>query len=274
MAFRNRSSMRGRKPAWFKAASDIRFVGHEGDDQTDLLFEVPTFAESAEELYRQQELWPTKPAESDTGFEVFGDVLDDVSVDNRDSDRFDRPLLKHIVELRPLFDGELFREIEVGSERRRGGLLPRINPAVIGNAKNFYRTTPGPRRIKLYGTLDMIRASTQSFGLKLQNAEEAPGVLVGGDVCDLQGLLNQPVTVYGEAVYRPSGKLLRIDADEIVPATERDQFFSKVPHGIPKSNIQRTIRDQAHKRGIAAIIGKWPGDETEDQIQEALRRLS
>lgn len=275
MAFRRRSNFRGKKPRWFEAVSDIRFVGHEGDDKSDLLFEVPRFEEAAPELYVQQELWPSKPDASDTGFEVFGDLLTDLASDNRDSDRYDRPLLKHIVELRPLFAEGIFSELEVSSLRHRNGASPRVNAEVIGKARTLYRTTPAARRIKVYGTLDMLRVSTAGFGLKLQSGEEAFGVLVEGDVCDLQGLLNRPVTVYGKAVYRPSGRLLRIEAEEIVRASEGDRFFATIPRGTaPASHLQQTINEQATRRGIAAIIGKWPGDETDEQIQEALDRLS
>jgi hypothetical protein len=275
MAFRRRSTIRGKKPEWFQAVNDIRFVGHEGDDQSELLFEVPRFGDAAPELYVQQEFWPLKPDASDTGFEVFGDVLADISSDNRDSDRFDRPLLKHFRHLRPLFAKGIFREMEVGSRRHQNGATPRVNSAVLDSAESFYRNTPGARRIKLCGLLDMLRVSTQGFSIRLQSGEEAPGVLLRGDVCDLQGLLNRRVAVYGRAVYRPSGRLLRIDADEIVPATDKDQFFTRIPPGTrPDGNLKQRIKEQASRRGIAAIIGKWPGDETDEQVQEALNRLS
>jgi len=131
------------------------------------------------------------------------------------------------------------------------------------------------RQIKLCGTLDMLRVSTQGFGIRLQSGEEAPGVLVRGDVCDLKDLLNRRVTVYGRAVYRPSGRLLRIDADEIVPATDKDQFFARIPEVTPPNrNLKQRINQQATGRGIEAIIGKWPGDETDEQIYEVLDRLS
>ena len=32
--------------------------------------------------------------------------------------------------------------------------------------------------------------------------------------------------------------------------------------------------DQSHKQGIADIIGKWPGDETDEQVLQALEELS
>jgi hypothetical protein len=32
-------------------------------------------------------------------------------------------------------------------------------------------------------------------------------------------------------------------------------------------------RRQTSKTGLAAIIGKWPGDETDEEIEEALKAL-
>ena len=31
-------------------------------------------------------------------------------------------------------------------------------------------------------------------------------------------------------------------------------------------DLRETIRSQQHKKGLAAIIGKWPGDESDDEI--------
>jgi antitoxin (DNA-binding transcriptional repressor) of toxin-antitoxin stability system len=39
-------------------------------------------------------------------------------------------------------------------------------------------------------------------------------------------------------------------------------------------SVQRATGEPAHKLGVGAIIGKWPGDETDEQIETALRRLS
>src|SRR5439155_25873964 len=78
MGFAGRSTTRGRRPAWLTAASDIRFVGFDGNEDTLLHFEAPSFGEAAEELYRQPEFWPNKPPPEDTGFDLLGDVLADV----------------------------------------------------------------------------------------------------------------------------------------------------------------------------------------------------
>ena len=56
MALRNRSKTPGRTPEWLRNSSDLRFVGHGGNGQTELLFEIPTLQSSASEIYSQQVL--------------------------------------------------------------------------------------------------------------------------------------------------------------------------------------------------------------------------
>ncbi len=90
MAFRGRSVAKGPCPRWLRSASDIRFIDHEGDDETALLFEAPTLGEAAPELYQQQEFWSTRPDASLTGLDLFGDVVRDVADHNEDDGRNDK----------------------------------------------------------------------------------------------------------------------------------------------------------------------------------------
>ena len=271
MAFRRRSG--GPRPNWLKAATDFRFVGHDGDDATDLHFEAPVFGEAAPREYEQGEFWPTKPAPDDTGFEIFADMVRDLMAGNRDSDRFDHQLLKHVIQLqRPL--QELFRSMEIGGRRAPFGSAPALSAISVATAKTFYDSTPGARRVKVFGKLDMVRASTQRFAFILPNGEEGQGILREGDICDFQGLLAKPIVVFGKAVYRPSGRLLRIDADKIEAGSDADRFFGKIPPGIPVQPTLGKAIVMNGRGGVNAIFGKWPGSESDEQVAEALRRLS
>jgi hypothetical protein len=148
-----------------------------------------------------------------------------------------------------------------------------LNAATISTARTFYDSTPGSRRVKVFGKLDMVRASTQRFALILPSGEEAQGILRDGDICDLQGLLAKPIVVFGKAVYRPSGRLLRIDADKIEIGSETDQFFGKIPPGVPAQPAAMKNHVASVRGGVNAIFGKWPGTETDEQVAEAMRRL-
>lgn len=120
----------------------------------------------------------------------------------------------------------------------------------------------------------MLRASTQSFALATDDGFEVRGVLPEGCLDLAKQLLAQRVLIIGQAIYRPSGRLLRVDALEMQEATEEGAFFSRVPRSkASRTNLSQIIRDQSHKKGLAAIIGKWPGVETDDEIAWALQEM-
>jgi hypothetical protein len=273
MAFESRSRAKGKRPAWLSAASDVRFLDHAGDDQTILHFEVPMLGDAAREIYRQREMWPTRPEPNDTGFDLLGDVLKDVAANNSDSDRFDLPLLRELEGFRNGLNGA-FQKLEFTGARYPRSRPAVLTPEVIQAARQLSRDTPRPQQARLAGQLDMVRNSTNSFAIKLKDGQEVRGVLTGGDISRVAESFGQNVLVLGKAIFRPSGRLLRIDADEVIPAGERDQFFSAVPK--PKRSqydLREVLREQHHKKGVSAIFGKWPGNETDEDIATALKEL-
>jgi hypothetical protein len=274
MAFEGRSRAAGTRPSWLQAAADIRFVDHTGDDDTILHFEAPRLGDAAGILYEQKELWPSRPDANDTGFDLLGDVVCDIAAGNADSERFDAQLLDQIVKFKHGIDGS-FREIAINGSRSSTCNATVVDSTVIATARGLSRNTPDPQQARIAGKLDMIRASTQSFALKLSDGEEVRGVLCGGDVASLTDLFGQDVLVFGRAVYRPSGKLLRIDAEGIQKSTGKDEFFATIPKGRrPRFDLRDVLHEQKHKKGLAAIMGKWPGTETDEEIEQALRELS
>ncbi len=273
MAVEGRSRAKGKRPDWLRAAADIRFLGHEGEGQTLLHFEVPTLGEAAPRLYEQQEFWPTKPAAGDTGFDVLAGVFRDVEARNVDSERFDRPLLDSLAHFRKVLNG-VFTALMFPTHRTPDEQVV-VTPQVVEIARTLYTNTPQPQRLRVVGKLDMVRASTLTFGVLLDDGQEIRGVLIQGDVERISPLLNQRVLVLGKAVYRPSGRLLRVDAEEVTRTTDESHFFSAIPKPVlHRFDLRETVREQQHKGGIAAIIGKWPGDETDEEIRRALEELS
>ena len=274
MAVEGRSKARGKRPGWLRAAADIRFVGHDGDDSTVLHFDAPTLGEAAPRLYDQQQLWPTKPDSNDTGFDILADVLRDVASGNADSERFDRPLLDSLADFGKILNGT-FTRMMVSSRATQRGQPVVVTPEVFEIAKGLYTNTPQPQRTRIVGKLDMLRASTQSFGLLLDDGQEVRGVLVDGDLESIRQSLNQRVVVVGRVVYRASGRALRIDAEAVTATADESRFFSSIPKPVRQQfDLRETMREQQHKAGIAAIIGKWPGDETDEEIRRALEELS
>jgi hypothetical protein len=89
----------------------------------------------------------------------------------------------------------------------------------------------------------------------------------------LRDYFGKPVLVLGRAVYRPSGRLLRIDAVALEDGAGAPALFSKVP---PAQTARppspgRLKLSETGRRGVAAFFGTWPGDETDAEFEALVR---
>lgn len=273
MAFQGRSVGPGRRPDWLQAAADVRFVGLSGNRDTILNFEAPTLGDAAPQVYEQQEFdfADSRPAPDLTAFDVFGKVLDDIVHDNKDSDRFDRRLLHQVTRYGRAF-GNAFDSLLLNAEKKSGQIV--LNRETIKQAQLLRIEIPKPRRVRVVGRLDMIRVSTSAFELKLDDGTEIRGVYLGGTGDTLASLLNTRVVVDGRAVYRPSGRILRIDAEQIIASQNEPGIWSRVPPPLNRTlRLKELRKTQSPTTGLGAIVGKWPGSESDAEIEKALQEL-
>ncbi len=275
MAFEGRSVATGRPRAWFNSACDVRFLGMDGDEETLLHFEAPTFGEAASELYRQTDLWTARPPPQWTGFDALAGVLQDVGAGNQDSERFDRQLLQTIAHFRRLLEGDFNR---VGIEEHRTGKPGEavLDHATVEIARRLSEATPKNRPVRVVGRLDMLRVSTQSFAIHLDDGNEVRGVLTDGNASALRALVNERVLVLGRVVYRPSGRVLRLDADSVGPGAGLPSIWSKVPGPLvrPLHTASDYRKPQMSTSGVNAFFGKWPGPESDEELIALLAELS
>ena len=238
-----------------------------------LHFEAPAFGDAAGELYAQQERWPTRPAPDWTGFEVFAAILQDLAAGDEDSERYDRGLLYAFRGFDRVL-GRAFQEARVEERRERAGGYACLNAATLDTARRLGAHVPAPRAVRVVGKLDMIRKSTQAFALQLDAGEEVRGVLIEQDIGNLTPLFGRRVAVHGRAVYRPSGRLLRLDAEAILPGDNESALWSKVPPPLERAVRTRELRQpQTATMGVTAFFGSWPGDETDNELLTALEAL-
>jgi hypothetical protein len=275
MAVEGSSVAVGRTPGWLAAASDVRFVDYARDGNDTLIqLDLPALGAAAPELYDQAELWPTKPAAEYTAVDVFSGVVDEVDRGDQDSLRYDRPLLRKLSSIRRVFSDHLHSvSLPHGSNgAARVCLLTENTTAIAGRLAD---STPQPQEVRVAGQLDMIRRSTRSFGLQLDDGTEVHGVLENADEVDqMREFFGQRVLVLGRAIYRPSGSLLRIDAHAIEHGEGQPSIFSRVPPS--RSRRIPQVRKVTAGQGwdsFSSYFGCWPGDETDDQWNEMMLEL-
>lgn len=273
MRFEGVSVRGGRRPDWLKQAADIRYLHHEGngDGLTRLFYDAPSLGETAPDTVWQQSLFAAEAGETalrkeDSALDLLADAIQSVRAANRDSRLYDDGLLKDIRGLHSSF-GRVFQKADLFGNR-----VSKEKPAVADmetmiNARKLAHSTPKPRKVAVLGKLDMIRHSTSMFGLVVQGVEVAC-FLRQGEVGGLKPMLGESVLVQGDAVFRPSGKVLRIEADHFERGSGKSLAFEKLPRPMRAKPDRRALSvPQGPKSGINAIYGILKDVITDEQLE-------
>ncbi|HEX4037847.1 MAG TPA: hypothetical protein VHX37_07295 [Acidobacteriaceae bacterium] len=276
MAIEGSSASSGAPPGWLRRAADLRVLGWSeiGQGDTVLHIEAPPLGEAAEEIFRQTALWDTKPAPEETALNVFARAAREVRSGNTDSSLYDLPMLRRFGYSERLFTHGL-RSIDVPAGRAADSAVSHLDREVAVHALQLTAQTPASRQVRVSGRLDMIRHSTRSFEMLLRDGKPLRGVLGGADEIEsLKSLLGKAVTVVGKAVYRPSGTVLRIDAQAVEEGAAASRLFGKVPPPLVRHVPNPRLRTADQQGGwLDSFFGTWPGDETDQELLEMLREV-
>jgi hypothetical protein len=137
------------------------------------------------------------------------------------------------------------------------------------------KPAPPPQRVRLGGRLDSVCQSDRTFTLVLATGETLPGIAVSVEPRDLAPYLGDAVIITGTAVFRPSGAVHKIEADGVEAAAGSSTLWSRMPEPVFGELDRRILRrPQGSRSGLNAIIGRWPGDESEEEIAGVLQEIS
>jgi hypothetical protein len=151
-----------------------------------------------------------------------------------------------------------------------------VDRRIAATASRLGATTPASRQARIAGVLGMIRHSTCGFSIRLESGEEVHGVMESDEGLSMMpGLFGKPVLVLGSAIYRPSGRLLRIDAVGIEDGKDAPRLFAKIPQ--PQATRRpvpaRLKVSETGKRGVPAFFGIWPGDESDADMTRLVKQI-
>ena len=83
--------------------------------------------------------------------------------------------------------------------------------------------------------------------------------------------MGKEVTISGMAHFKPTGQLSYIDIREYFEPGQKDSFYSRKPISMNIEQQQLFQIKQGKKRNpLTAITGKWPGEESFDDLIKML----
>lgn len=275
MGFLHSSQARGRIPRGIKAAADVRYIGHSQADEfaTLLRFEVSPFGDVAADLFKQARLWDDMPTANQTAFELLGAALDDIGMRREESNRFDSGLLRRIARYKVIFRRGLSRIVlpDVAAPRPS-----QLDASVIESAHALSDATPPSRRVRVSGRLDLMGVSQGVIKIHVAGGAVVTALWDGKEPIDeLRSLLNRDVVCEGVGVFRPSGTLLRIDADAVAAAAAGDASFAFVPRAPKVGDIKRQLLLKSGEASpYGELLGSIPPEESDEDFAAAIEAMS
>lgn len=273
-AVEGESVRKGPRPAWLDAVCDFEVTGLSAGSAV-IAMEAHTLREVDQTRFgfgTQQSLFGDVDDQfgEQTAIDIFGQLLATVLEGEPDDVVADRALLDSCARFARVsgygFDGF-----------RLEGLRGRPSPLVI-TSKDAPRIellrdeTPRPQAARVAGTLDTVSASHADVVLALKDGTRVPGRMEEHNLEALRLLLGREVVVSGMAHYRPSGRLLLVDVEELDVARPEDRVFQKPP----VARKQRVVIEPTgpnETSAVSAFFGTWPGDETDAELLAALRAI-
>jgi hypothetical protein len=274
MGFLHSSHARGRIPSCLQKAAEVRYTGHAAgkDGSTLLHFEVPEFGSVAAELFEQGQLWSSGPKPEQSAFELLAESLRDVRQKATNSERFDHALLRRFASYRHLLRRGLssiaLPDADISDTES-------IDESLSEAAESLFRETPPARRVRLCGRLDLLGVSKRVMGLVLEDGAAVTAVWTAEGFVDLASFLDKQVVIEGLAEFRPSGSLLRVDADAVRYADASDASFSTLPLPEVRLSYQKLAASvRPGQKPYASIFGLIPGEESDEEFAAAVAELS
>ncbi len=266
-----------------RRAADVRFIGHvaaDDDHATTLRFEVPQFGSVAADLFEQHQLWEDGPKADETAFDLLAKALSDVQHRRVESNRFDPLLLQRFAGYRRLFGKRGLMRIVLPDAKAldgQSGEAALMDGVLVATANELAATTPAPHRVRVSGRLDLMGVSQGILKIELH-----PGTIVAARwegreaIESLSSLINRDVVCEGVGIFRPSGTLLRIDADAIDRATGSDERFAQLPLAVAAPERIRPARARrvGEPSPYAAFIGSVPAEESDEEFAAAVEAIS
>jgi hypothetical protein len=208
-----RSTALGSTPKWLESASSFEL----GDIQPDaIVLKSPPLQDVLAQLHVRHMF-----SDFDRGrscLDLFEDSLEDALAGREESDWYDWHLMETIEGL-----GRLFR---YGIKRIAviNGRTLDVDARAIDFIKSLRTRVPDDRKVKIPGVLEVVEPSHRTFVLHSDIYQPLWGIASPSALreASLTEVASMPVIVEGIAKYRPSGTVLRIEAERIAPVPSGD----------------------------------------------------
>lgn len=144
----------------------------------------------------------------------------------------------------------------------------------IDKIENLFKSIPTPQKTVVSGIIDEMKFSREQVILTTAEHKKIVVVVARDLFQDLKEYFGQEVAINGMAHFKPGGQLSYVKMEGFGNAGLATRMLSRKPD---KMNMQQQIalqlREGKKRNPLDDIIGKWPGEETDEEFEKMLKDL-
>lgn len=272
LAIEGQSIKKGPAPTWLSKAADFILTGMK-EGSTTLIVDAATLGEVAHDQISQMDFWHMPPKTNDTALTILSQALHDAGSEVMESERYDSGILETLLDFKQLLRHNGVR-IKLTAEKRPQENFV-LDKATLNSIQKLKQATPLPHAVLVSGLLDAIEHSKRRFQLTLKNGETVRGQIDEKAVSleQMRKFWGQKVTIQGVLHYKASGKPRFLEAQVIDAAQPGDGVLEMIKAPQSPAQVWAQVKSEIAGRDLVAeIAGKWPGDESIEEILEALEQ--
>lgn len=273
-AIEGTSSKVGPLPKWVQASSEFVFRGTKRGS-TIVEFDAPQLGATAEEQIRQDGLWYKKPEPTDTALSILAKSVSSIEKGELESEDYDKAMLDTLMGFKQLLEQKT--SVVKLIDARDSTTMFSINENAFQKMQKIQASFPAPQPIIVSGELDMLEKSTRKFKLRVEDGHVLYGRAPEGAVSlqEMKSMFGAKVTVRGIMHFTANGKPRLLEADLIRGYEEGDLLFEQLKATADlKTQMYRAKEKNRNGDIVSDIWGKWPGDESIEELLELIRDKS
>jgi len=205
-----------------------------------------------------------------TPMSLFMNTYTEALKENPSSDLLDKPLLRELKNYRKAFLTE--KETMVFSNQGTQKSIT-LNKATFDKIRILEEELPNPKPVLIRGKVELLKYSKQK--VTIQTDEGMINGFINDDIKpeEIGKYWGKEITVAGTAHYKPGGKSI-IEIDRFAEPEAGDEYFSKKPQAeTVNQQIARQFQEGKSPNALGDLVGKWPGDETDEEFEQLLREI-
>ena len=270
LAIQGESVKSGPIPNWLARSLDFTVTGIQKGSTT-ISLDAPPLGETAPNQIKQQDLWFSKPTPEDTAITLVSRSVREVISEKSESDAYDKGVLDGLLSFDTFFKTYGDR-VEVQASGRPAENFS-LSSYELEKVRELKAEIPEPIAIVISGNFDVIQHSRSKFHLDLSKGQVILGTIDREilSVEDMRNFWGKKVTIKGTLHFHRGRKIRLLEAQSIKLAEEGEEVFERLSlQGKPLPLFDLEIQKLNASPALKEIWGKWPGDESIEELLSAL----